>query len=205
MISLSDITSFDVIVALIFLLFIIRGTWIGFMRQVAVFLALIGSYLLAGSYTGVMMPHVSSFIENPKAVFYISFALLFVFGSIFLFLTAKVLHLVMEVTMTGWFDRALGMILGLIKAIFVTSILYMAMSSSLVSSNELLKKSLTSPFLAQGADLVQQVIRDNDLRELFLPKEPAILPEKVPDIDIELPPMFRLDREAPADETGEGR
>ena len=43
--TLSDITSFDVIVVLLFLLFIIRGTWIGFMRQLAIFLALIGSFL----------------------------------------------------------------------------------------------------------------------------------------------------------------
>ena len=37
MIALSDITSFDVIVVLLFLLFLIRGTWIGFMRQLAFF------------------------------------------------------------------------------------------------------------------------------------------------------------------------
>ncbi len=203
MISLSDITSFDVIVVLIFLLFIIRGTWIGLMRQIAVFLALIGSYLLAGSYTGIMMPHVSKFIANPKAVFYISFALLFVFGSVFLFLTGKALHLVIEMTMVGWFDRTLGMILGLIKAVFVTSVLYMAMSSSMVSSNELLKKSLTSSFLAQGAEFVQQVIRDNNLRMLFLPKEPAILPEVMPDINIELPSVFEFGREQQEDEIGD--
>jgi len=195
MISFTDITSFDVIVVLIFLLFIIRGTWIGFMRQMAVFLALIGSYLLAGSYTGLMMPHVSKFIENPKAVFYISFILLFILGSVFMFLTGKVLRLVMEVTLSGWFDRTLGMILGLVKAMFVTSILYMAMSSSLVSSNELVKKSLTSSFLAQGAEFVQQLIRDNDLRKIFLPKEPAFLPEMKPDINIELPPIFKFDKE----------
>ena len=205
MISLSDITSFDVIVVLIFLLFIIRGTWIGFMRQVAVFLALIGSYLLAGSYTGLMMPHVSKFIENPKVVFYISFILLFVLGSVFMFLTGKVLRLVMEVTMAVWFDRTLGMILGLIKAVFVTSILYMAMSSSLVSSNELLKKSLSSPFLAQGAEFVQQLIEDNDLRKIFLPKEPIVVPEMIPDINIELPPIFEFDKGDKEEDMGDER
>ena len=194
MISLSDITSFDVIVVLIFLLFIIRGTWIGFMRQLAVFLSLIGSYLLAGTYTGFMMPHVSKFIDNPKVVFYISFFLLFALGSVFMILTGKVLRLVVEVTMAVWFDRILGMFLGLFKAVFVTSILYMAMSSSLVSSNELLKKSLTSPFLVQGAEFVQQMIEDNDLRKIFLPKEPAIPLEMIPDINIELPPIFEFDQ-----------
>jgi len=191
MISLADITSFDVIVVLIFVLFAIRGTWIGFMRQLTVFIALIGSYLLAGAYTGQMMPLVSNFIENPKAVFYISFFLLFLFGSIFMLLTGKVLRLVMELTMATWFDRALGCILGLVKGAFVTSLIYMAMNSSLVSSGELLEKSLTSPYLAKGADFIQQIIKDKELRNLFSPKEPAILPEKMPDIQLELPPVFK--------------
>ena len=190
MISLSDITSFDVIVILIFLLFIIRGTWIGFMRQIAIFFALIGSYILAGSYTGQMVPLVSGFIENPKAVFYISFFTLFLLGSVFMLLTGKVLRLVMELTMATWFDRTLGMLLGLVKGLFITSILYMIMSSSMVSSNELLQKSFTTPVLATGSDIIQQVIRDEELRTLFLPKEPAILPEELPDMNIELPPVF---------------
>jgi membrane protein required for colicin V production len=200
MISLSDITSFDVIVALVFLLFIIRGTWIGFMRQVAVFLALIGSYLLAAVYTGEMMPHVSKFIENPKAVFYLSFGILFVLGTVFMLLAGKVLRLVVEVTMTTWFDRMLGMILGVVKALFVTSLLYMVMSSSLVSSNELLKRSLTSPFLAKGSDFIQRIIQDAELRQLFLPKEPAILPEIIPKIKDELPPIFDPENDYPREE-----
>lgn len=190
MITLSDITSFDVIVVLLFLLFIIRGTWIGFMRQLAIFLALIGSYLLAGAYTGEMMPTVSNFIENPKAVFYISFFLLFVLGSIFMLLTGKVLKLVVELTMATWFDRTLGFALGVIKGAFVASLLYMAMNSSLVASGELLKKSLTSPYLKKGAGFIQKVIQDKDLHKLFDPREPAILPEKLPDIKLDLPPVF---------------
>lgn len=193
MISLNDITSFDVIVVLIFLLFLIRGTWIGFMRQLTFFLALIGSYLLAAQYTGLVAPKVSGFIDNPKIVFYASFALLFLLAAVLLLLTGKVLGLVMEVTMADWFDRTLGLILGVIKGLFVTAILYMALSSSLVSANELLTRSLTSPFLAPGADFIQQVIRDKELRKLFEPREPAILEQDMPDIEIDLPPVFNPD------------
>ncbi|NOQ45663.1 MAG: hypothetical protein GQ559_03175, partial [Desulfobulbaceae bacterium] len=66
MISLSDFTSFDVIVGLIFLVFLIRGVWIGFMRQLAAFLALVGSYWLAGRYNAQLMPYVDQFVDNPK-------------------------------------------------------------------------------------------------------------------------------------------
>jgi len=180
MISLGDITSFDVIVALIFLLFVIRGTWIGFMRQLAFFLALIVSYILAGQYTGQMMPYVGKFIESPKAVFFISFVITFIFCAIFLFMFSKVLNLVIEIALAGWFDRALGFLLGLVKAFFVTSILYMIMSSGLSSANDLVKKSITAPILVLGSDFVQQLILDPEMRSRFLPKEPAIIPDSGP-------------------------
>lgn len=198
---LNNITSFDVIIVLIFLLFLIRGTWIGFMRQVAIFLALLGSYWLAAAYTGDMIPTVSNFIENPKIVFYVSFFLLFILGSIFMLLTGKALRLVMELTLVTWFDRTLGFILGLIKGLFVGSILYMVMNSSLVgSSNELLEKSFTKPLLEKGAEFIQQIIRDEELRSQFLPREPAILPEELPEIKLEMPPIF----ESEGDQEGQG-
>jgi membrane protein required for colicin V production len=187
MIALSDITSFDVIVVLLFLLLIIRGTWIGFMRQLAFFLALIASYLLAGQYTGKLMPHVAGFIENPKAVFFVSFGLLFLLSGFVLMLLGKVLSLVMEVALVSWFDRMLGFLLGLVKAVFVTSFLYMAMSSSMISANELLENSLTSPYLARGAEMVRRIITDPELRNLFLTKLPAILREITPAIPGEIP------------------
>ena len=150
------------------------------MRQIAVFLALIASYLLAGQHTGQMMPYVEQFIENPKTVFFISFGLLFILGSISLFLFGKVLRLVMEFSLVGWFDRLLGFMLGVVKGVFVTSFLFMVMSSSLISANELLTKSFTSQYLAYGAEFVQKIINDPEMRELFLPRKPAIMPELEP-------------------------
>jgi len=177
MIALSDMTSFDVIVALIFFVCIIRGVLIGFMRQVAGFFALIVSYWVAGQYSGQMMPYVGRFIENPKAVFFISFAVLFLLVAVLLLLTGKILHLVMEMSLIGWFDRTLGLILGAFKAFLLCSILYMALRAGLSSSNDLVKKSISSALLSQGAGLVHQVIHDPELRRHFLPKKPAILPE----------------------------
>jgi membrane protein required for colicin V production len=180
MISLSDITSFDVIVVVLFLLFVVRGTWIGFMRQLAFFLALALSYILAGQLSGELMQYVGKFVENSKAVFFINFGLLFLCGAVAMILLGKVLGLVMQVTLTGWFDRVLGFLLGLVKGALVASFLFMVMSSGPSSAHELVRKSVTSVYLARGAAFVQQLISDPALREHFLPKKPAILPEKKP-------------------------
>ena len=177
MISLGDLTSFDVIVALIFLVLIIRGVWIGFMRQLTTFLALVGSYWLAGRYSGQLMPYVQQVIENPKMVFLASFALLFLISALIFILAGKVLRRVMEITLLGWFDRFLGLLLGGVKGAVVATLLFMILSSSLSASNDLFKKSLSAPYLSQGAEMVRKVIHDPQIRELFVPKEPAIKPD----------------------------
>ncbi len=186
MISLGDLTSFDVIVALIFLVFIVRGVWIGFMRQLTTFLALVGSYWLAGRYSGQLMPSVQQVVDNPKIVFLVSFAALFLVSALIFILAGKVLRRVMEISLLGWFDRFLGLLLGAVKGAVVSVLLYMILASSLSASNDLFRKSLSSPYLSRGADIIRQVIHDPQVRELFVPREQAIkagdLPEAAADM-----------------------
>ncbi len=184
MISFGDLTSFDVIVALIFLVFIIRGVWIGFMRQFTTFLALVGSYWLAGRYSGQLMPYVQQFVENPKVVFLASFGLLFLVSALVFILAGKVLRRVMEISLLGWFDRFLGLLLGGVKGALVAVLLFMILASSLSASNDLLKKSLSSPYLSQGAEMVRRVIHDPEIRKQFVPREPAIKAGALPGTEI---------------------
>ena len=174
MISLADITSFDVIVVLILVVFVVRGVWIGFMRQLAAFLALVGSYWLAGRYSNELMPYVDHFIDNPKLVFFVSFGLLFCLSALLFILGGKVLHRVMEITLLGWFDRFLGLLLGVGKGVILSSLLYMFLASSLSASNDLLKKSVSSRYLEQGADALHRLIQDPEIQKYFSAKELAI-------------------------------
>ncbi len=179
-ISLDALTSFDIIVLLILLVSAIRGVWIGFMRQLAAFLALIGSYILAGRYSGKLMPAVDRFIDNPKLVFLVSFVLLFLVTAIVFILAGKVMHRVMEITLLGWFDRLMGLLLGVVKGAVLASFLYMVLSSSLAGTNTLLQKSLASPYLAAGARQLNMIIHDQRLRQYFLPRKPAIPENSLP-------------------------
>jgi membrane protein required for colicin V production len=179
MIQFSDITSFDYIITLVVLIFVIRGAWIGFMRQLTTFLALIGSYWLSGRYIGEAIPYVQQVVDNPKIVFLASFAILFILSALIFILAGKVLHRVMEISLLGWFDRFLGILLGVAKGAVVTVLAYMILATTLSSSNHLFDKSLTVPYLNQGADLIRTLIQDPKVRKLFVIQEPAIKKEKV--------------------------
>ncbi len=178
MIQFSDITSFDYIIALIILIFIIRGAWIGFMRQLTTFLALVGSYWLSAHYIGDVMPYVQQVIDNPKIVFLASFAILFLVSALIFILAGKVLRRVMEISLLGWFDRFLGILLGAVKGAVITALAYMILATTLSSSNHLFDSSLTVPYLKQGAQLIRTLIQDPKVREMFAVHEPAIKKEK---------------------------
>ena len=64
--------------------------------------------------------------------------------------------------------------MGLI-GIVIASLVNLFLASSMSTTNELLRKSYSSPYLKQGAGLLQSFIDDPRLRKYFLQKEPAIL------------------------------
>ena len=178
--TFNELSYFDYAVALLFLFFMARGVWIGCMRQLAAFFALVGSYYLAGQYADQFIPFAERFVTNPKLTFLLSFAGIFLLAALVFSLIGKLLHRFMQISLLGWFDRLLGLVLGGVKAAVVASLLYMVLASSLSSTNELLRKSVSSPYLKVGAGLLQSLINDPRLRKYFLEKEPAILNELLP-------------------------
>ena len=74
----------------------------------------------------------------------------------------------------GWFDRFLGLLLGTFKAYIICSVIYMVLGATLSSTNTMLKRSKTGPYLAEGAQLVRKCINDARLRDFMQPKKPAI-------------------------------
>ena len=114
------------------------------------------------------------------SVFVITFAAIFLVSALAFTLIGKVLHRVMQITLLGWFDRLLGLALGGVKAMVIASLLYMFLASSLSTTNDLLRRSWSSPYLKVGAAMLQALIDDPRLRQYFQQKEPAIMNELLP-------------------------
>ena len=178
--TLTELTSFDLAVACIFALFLARGAWIGLVRQLAAFLALVGSYLLAARYAVQFSPLAGQFVANPRLTFFISFAVIFLVAALLFTLVGKLLRGVMVITLLGWFDRLLGLVLGGVKALVVCSLVYMALASTLSTTNDLLRRSWSAPWLKEGATVLQALIDDPRVRQYFQQKEPAIRNQLLP-------------------------
>jgi len=179
--TLHDLTFFDLVVAALFLLFMVRGVWIGFVRQLAAFFALVGSYVIAGQYADRIFPWTERLVDNPKLTFFVSFAILFVVSAMVFTLIGKVLHRFLQITLMGWLDRLTGLLLGCAKAALVASLLYMLLASTLSATNDMLRKSYSAPYLKQGSEWLRSLVDDPRLRDYLMPKEPAILNDLLPE------------------------
>lgn len=203
------VTWLDLSVAILLVSFIVWGAWIGLIRQLAAFFALVGSYVIAARYLALAMPIAQDFVDNPVLVFLLSFALLFACAALLFTLAGKILHRLVRIALLGWVDRLLGGALGLIKAGLLASLLYMLLTALLSPSSTLLSRSLTTPLLRQGAELLKVLIQDPQLRNTFKEHTPALpldlmRPENQPP-KAESPDKARAARQAQPDNSKAGQ
>jgi membrane protein required for colicin V production len=167
-------TAFDILVLVIFLAFLVRGIWIGFVSQISSLIAMIGGFLLAGYFNNDFYRLILPYIKNSHIAFLITYIVLFIIFFFVIKLAGLGLRLVMDLTLVAWFDKTVGGIFGIIKGLFFTSLLFVVLSSYLSGSNNYLKKSISYPFFSMSSKVILAFIRDQNIRSYFVPKEPAI-------------------------------
>lgn len=168
-------TAIDFGAIAIILVFLVRGIWVGFVRQLASLAGLILGYFFAGRYYEQISPRLSSLIPSPQLCFLLTYGLLFLavfFGVLGLgFLLKKV----MSISLLGWFDRFMGGIFGLVKAGVLTSVLFMAISGLLADSNPLITGSVAAPYLSKSSGFLLSFVPNQNLHRYLLPQKPAIV------------------------------
>ncbi len=174
-----NLSTFDLVILCMLLVFCLRGLWIGCLRQLPVLLALVGGYVLMGRVAHVLLPWTSGFIASPKVTFILGFALVSLVGWFILSRLVKLLGRVQQRHRIGFGNRFFGLVVGGFIGVVSTSLLYMVLASTLSTTNNLLRTSQTSPFLRQSSEMMRSLIADPFLCQSFLHKEPAIAPQNL--------------------------
>lgn len=167
-------TTIDTGVIIITLIFLVRGIWIGFIRQLAALAALFIAFLAAGRYYNQLSSYITRFISEPQIAFIVTYALVFLISYVLIVLLGIVLKKVMQISFLGWFDKLLGGIFGFAKAVFLCTLIFMGLSWLLSSSNQMIQKSFFSPYLMTSSKYVLTFIHDKDLQKKLMPQKPAI-------------------------------
>jgi len=173
-----DMTAYDLVIVAIFIFFMARGIWVGLLGQVTVIVALYVGYLVAGQYHDKLFPFLRGVSENPQIIFLLAYAILFACTYVLTMLAGKALTGVMQLTIAGWFDKLLGSIFGAVKALILTVVLHMLLTTFLAPDTPMLRQCRLCPYLSQALTLSQQMIKDDKVRQAFQKKMPAI-PDQV--------------------------
>ncbi len=164
----------DIALILLSFVFVIRGAWIGLIRQLASIAGLVFGFIAAGQYFTQVSSFVLPFIKSPQIAFLVTFVGLFLAVYFFTILLGHGLKTVIHISLLGWFDRFMGAIFGLAKSYFVLVILFIATTGILAFTPPFLQQSLLFPVVEKGAAVMLPFINDPELRKKFLPQKPAI-------------------------------
>ena len=167
-------TVLDAGIIAVVVFFVAWGAWVGFIRQLALVVALVAGFVVAGLYAAELRQLAAPLITSPRLAFIISYLLLLAAAYLVVRLAIPGLRRVVTFSLVNWFDRGLGGVFGLAKAYLLLVLFYLAFSGVSTAITPLLQNSYFSPWLATGADCLQTLVRDQQLREQLTPREPAI-------------------------------
>lgn len=201
MIGSLNLTGFDFVIIGILVLFTFRGLWVGFLGQVTTLVALLVGFVIAGQYHDKLFPFLRGVTDNPHAVFWTSYVILFAITYVVTMLFGKGLAKVVELTIAGWFDKLLGGALGVVKAGILIVLLNMILSGILAPENTMLRDCYLAPYLEQGTKIFRSIIKDDTMRKAFIQQVPAIT-EKVVERSVDgvrpfVPTKFPKETSAP--------
>lgn len=177
----ANLTVYDLLVLGLLLLFMVRGLWLGFLKQIIGLVALYFGYIVASQYHDRLFPFLRDLSGNPKVVFFAAYALLFAATYIVAVLAGKGLHYVIKVSMAGWFDRLLGGVLGLAKGVLLVVLMHMVLGTVLAPENQLLRRCETCDELNVATGLALELIRNEEARKALMQQVPAISVDTVKD------------------------
>lgn len=172
--AFGGLTTYDLVVLGIFAALIARGLWIGLLKQLTSLLALYLGYFAASQYHDRLLPVLRDISDNPKVLFLTAYIILFIAAYLVVMLLGKLLSLVINMTLAGWFDRLLGSVVGFAKAAIIVILIHLFLGTILAPENQMLRGCATCGVLNNAADFTRTLIRDEEARKALMQQRPAI-------------------------------
>ena len=113
----------DILILIVLGFFTFSGFRNGFIKETARIVGMIGGFFAAHSFHDDLMPYLEVHIANPNILTVVSYLGVFCITLVMINTLAMVMQKFFELILLGWLNRLLGTLLGLIKGIFVVSII----------------------------------------------------------------------------------
>jgi len=142
-----DLNYFDIVLLLLFLLFLLRGVMNGFLAEFSGLLGLFGGLWYASYAYTDLVPYLANVIKNPFWRDLAAYGLVFVSVLAAVALLARVVSKVFSLMAPPLLDKGLGALLGLARGMVVCAVSLVLLRHFLPDMH-FFKNSLVTPWMA---------------------------------------------------------
>ncbi|WP_051283952.1 CvpA family protein [Desulforegula conservatrix] len=149
---------FDVVSLSILSYCVLRGIFRGIIKEASAIIGVIAGFYCSYTYYGLAAKKLALYITTPAYANIAGFLLVFsvVFGVINLIGTG--IRYVLNIALLGWADRLSGAVFGGIKAIMISSVILIALTTFLPSDSPTLAGSKTAPYITSLSETMIRVV-----------------------------------------------
>ena len=117
-----NLNPIDILIAIFWIYFIFRGFKTGFILQLAQIVSIIAGYTCANIFHGQVFERIAPYIDNPTVRNVVAYISIFIIVAFAVQIIAKIGNQLFKFVLLGWLNRLLGMLLGALKGLFITSL-----------------------------------------------------------------------------------
>ncbi len=155
----------DIAIALITILFLVRGAFRGFVDEVAGLVGFVLAIWLSSMFYQELAHYISPYIADKKWLDGISYILIFILVLILVAICAKILHKFFALTFTAWLDHLAGAIVGFAKG-FLVSALIVLIADFILNDTPIIETSELAPYIKEFSKYLINILPIDLLNEL---------------------------------------
>lgn len=163
----------DIVFAVILGFSLIRGIFRGLVKEVASIIGVLSGYYAAYTYYPLVARILSRWMSDTSYMNLLSFLILFCLVFLCISLIGVVLKYLLSIAYMGWADRISGALFGLTKAILVSSVILVALTTFLPRNAALIRRSLLAPYVTHVSENIVKIVAP-EMKRTFSTKLDAL-------------------------------
>ena len=164
---------FDIAVAVVIGFCLIRGFFRGFVKELASIVGVLAGFFAANMYYQVLADLLTRWVSRSDYLYILSFMIIFCGVLIIVSILGVVIRYLMNVAYMGWFDRIVGLMLGTVKGILISTVVLVTLTTFLPKKSAVVQDSSLAPHLMIVADKLGKVV-SKEMKDNFIEKVEAL-------------------------------
>ncbi|MDM8541749.1 CvpA family protein [Desulfococcaceae bacterium HSG9] len=156
----------DIVITIILSYCLIRGGFRGLIKEVSAIIGVLGGFFLAVNYYRPIAQVLQKQAGETPFMNILAFMIIFGATLIIVNLIGMAIKRMLEASDLTWFDRFCGCIIGTVKALLISAVIVVALTTFLPKGAPLVRESLMAPYITLIAQQMAKVVTQ-DMKQRY--------------------------------------